>query len=166
MSEDSPRVGILMGSDSDWPVMKGAHDILDDFGVAHEVRVLSAHRTPAAAAEYSETARDRGLEAVIAGAGGAAHLAGVLAAHTTLPVIGVPVANGPLSGFDSLLATVQMPPGIPVATVGTNGAVNAGLLAVAILAGADAELRDKLADYRRRQTEKVAEKNQKLQAQL
>ena len=155
-----------MGSDSDWPSMKGAHDILDDFGVPHEVRVLSAHRTPAATAEYAESAADRGLEVVIAGAGGAAHLAGVVAAHTALPVVGVPVANGPLSGFDALLATVQMPPGIPVATVGTNGSVNAALLAVQILATADPELRRKLSEYRSAQEHKVAEKNEKLQAQL
>ena len=155
-----------MGSASDWPIMKGAHDLLDEFGIAHEVRVLSAHRTPDPSAAYARNAIDQGLEVIIAGAGGAAHLAGVLAAHTTLPIIGVPVANGPLNGFDALLATVQMPPGIPVATVGISGAVNASLLAVQIMAGADKSLREKLDGYRQNMQTKVAAMNDNLQTEL
>jgi len=144
-------VAVLMGSSSDYPVMKGAVEMLDRFGVAHEVRVLSAHRTPALTAEYASSASGRGLEVIIAGAGGAAHLAGVVAAHTVLPVIGVPMQSAALNGIDSLLSTVQMPKGIPVATVaiGVSGAANAGLLAVAILATSRLELRGKLEAYRR-----------------
>lgn len=166
MSATPTRVGILMGSASDWPIMKAAHDLLDDLGVAHEVRVLSAHRTPDESAAYAGGAIDRGLEVIIAGAGGAAHLAGILAAHTTLPIIGVPVANGPLNGFDALLATVQMPPGIQVATVGISGSVNAALLAVQIMAGADKSLREKLEDYREKMKTKVAAMDESLQADL
>ncbi len=166
MSDTTSRVGILMGSASDWPVMKGAHDLLDDLGIAQEVRVLSAHRTPDESAAYARNAIDRGLEVIIAGAGGAAHLAGILAAHTTLPIIGVPVANGPLNGFDALLATVQMPPGIPVATVGIGGSVNAALLAVQIMAGADKSLRRKLDNYRENMQAKVAAMDESLQSEL
>jgi 5-(carboxyamino)imidazole ribonucleotide mutase len=145
----TPLVGILMGSASDWETMKQAADILTKFGVPNEARVLSAHRTPHDTAEYAEGAIARGLEVIIAGAGGAAHLAGVVAAHTILPVIGVPIHSA-LNGLDSLLATVQMPKGIPVATVaiGPPGAANAGLLAVAILANSRPELRKKLQAHR------------------
>lgn len=136
-------VGVLMGSDSDLPTMAETVKILEGYGVATEVRVLSAHRTPDEAARYAREAEGRGLKVLIAGAGGAAHLAGALAAHSTLPVIGVPLESSPLSGFDALLSTVQMPPGVPVATVGVGamGARNAGHLAVAILALADDALR-------------------------
>ncbi len=156
------RVGILMGSDSDWPVMKKAAEVLEQFGIEWEARVMSAHRTPATACEYASTARERGTEVLIAGAGSAAHLAGVLAAHTTLPVIGVPVANGPLNGFDALLSTVQMPGGIPVPTVGIGRADNAALTAVQILARGDEELTQRLEDYRQEMRTKVAAKDQRL----
>src|SRR5438034_6979197 len=140
-----------MGSKSDWETMSQADAILTQFGVPHECRVLSAHRTPALTADYASTAASRGLEVIVAGAGGAAHLAGVVAAHTILPVIGVPMQSSALNGLDSLLSTVQMPKGIPVATVaiGAPGAANAGLLAVAILATSRLELRRKLESYRR-----------------
>ena len=139
-----------MGSQSDWETMKHAADVLTAFGVAHEKRVVSAHRTPSMMAEYASTAVSRGLEVVIAGAGGAAHLPGMVAAHTVLPVIGVPVQSKALNGLDSLLSIVQMPKGVPVATVaiGVPGAANAGLLAVAILATSRPELREKLQAYR------------------
>jgi len=150
MSNSSPLVGVIMGSKSDWETMAQADQVLSDFGIAHECQVLSAHRTPALTAEYASSAASRGLEVIIAGAGGAAHLAGVVAAHTILPVIGVPMQSSALNGLDSLLATVQMPKGVPVATVaiGASGAANAGLLAVAILAGSRPELRAKLQAYR------------------
>src|SRR5881296_2146865 len=150
MAEPTPLVGIIMGSKSDWDAMQHAEEILTRFGVSHECRVLSAHRTPALTAEYASTASGRGLEVIVAGAGGAAHLAGVVAAHTILPVIGVPMQSSALNGLDSLLSTVQMPKGIPVATVaiGASGAANAGLLAVAILATSRPELRAKLQKYR------------------
>ena len=149
MSTNAPLVGILMGSASDWDTMKQAADILTKFGVPNEARVLSAHRTPHDTAEYASGAIGRGMEVIIAGAGGAAHLAGVVAAHTILPVIGVPITSA-LNGLDSLLSTVQMPKGIPVATVaiGPSGAANAGLLAVAILANSRPELRKKLEAHR------------------
>ena len=150
-----PLVGILMGSDSDLPVMQPAADACDQFGVAWEMRVLSAHRTPDDTARYAKTAIARGLKVIIAGAGGAAHLAGVVAAHTTLPVIGVPVLGKSLNGLDALLAMVQMPPGIPVATVAVNGARNAGLLAVQILATANEQLASKLVAFKADQVEKV-----------
>jgi len=138
-----------MGSKSDWEAMKQASDVLTEFGIAHESRVLSAHRTPAVTAEYASGAADRGMQVLIAGAGGAAHLAGVVAAHSVLPVIGVPMQSA-LNGLDSLLSTAQMPKGIPVATVaiGPSGAANAGLLAVAILATSRPDLRAKLESYR------------------
>jgi 5-(carboxyamino)imidazole ribonucleotide mutase len=150
VAETSPLVGVIMGSKSDWDAMSKADAILTEFGVAHECHVLSAHRTPAQTAEYASTAASRGLEVIIAGAGGAAHLAGVVAAHTILPVIGVPMQSSALNGLDSLLSTVQMPKGIPVATVaiGPSGAANAGLLAVAILATSRPELRARLQAYR------------------
>jgi len=150
MSELRPLVGVIMGSRSDWDTMRQAHEMLARFDVPHECRVLSAHRTPDETAEYARTAADRGLEVVIAGAGGAAHLPGVVAAYTVLPVIGVPVQSAALNGLDSLLSIVQMPKGIPVATVaiGASGAANAGLLAVEILATSRPDLREKLTAYR------------------
>ena len=145
-----PLVGVIMGSKSDWDTMSQTDAILTEFGVPHECQVMSAHRTPALTAEYASTAASRGLAVIVAGAGGAAHLAGVVAAHTILPVIGVPMQSSALNGLDSLLSTVQMPKGIPVATVaiGASGAANAGLLAVAILATSRPELRAKLQAYR------------------
>src|SRR4029079_8978319 len=150
MTEGRPLVGVIMGSKSDWDAMGKADQILTEFGVAHECHVMSAHRTPALTAEFASNAAGRGLEVIIAGAGGAAHLAGVVAAHTILPVIGVPMQSSALSGLDSLLSTVQMPKGIPVGTVaiGASGAANAGLLAVAILATSRPDLRAKLVAYR------------------
>ena len=152
MPETRALVGIIMGSKSDWESMSQADVILTEFDVAHETHIMSAHRTPAVVAEYASTAISRGLEVIIAGAGGAAHLAGVVAAHTVLPVIGVPMQSSALNGLDSLLSTVQMPKGVPVATVaiGASGAANAGLLAVAILATSRPELRAKLTAYRDR----------------
>ena len=149
MSNEKPLVGIIMGSKSDWDAMKAAGEMLAKFGVAHESRVMSAHRTPAVVAEYASGAPGRGMEIIIAGAGGAAHLAGVVAAHTVVPVIGVPMTSA-LNGLDSLLSTVQMPKGIPVATVaiGASGAANAGILAVEMLAMSRPELRTKLQAYR------------------
>jgi 5-(carboxyamino)imidazole ribonucleotide mutase len=157
MSEQAPLVGILMGSKSDWETMKAASETLAKFGVAHECRVLSAHRTPAATVEYVQAAEPRGLLVLIAAAGGAAHLAGVVAAHTLLPVLGVPMESASLKGLDSLLSTVQMPGGIPVGTlaIGKPGATNAALLAVAILANARPELRAKLRTFRAEQTARV-----------
>ncbi|MEZ0238887.1 MAG: 5-(carboxyamino)imidazole ribonucleotide mutase [Methylophilaceae bacterium] len=146
-----------MGSDSDWPVMKAAAAMLDDFSVPYEARVVSAHRTPDLMFEFAEHAATRGFRAIIAGAGGAAHLPGMVAAKTTLPVLGVPVPSKHLQGQDSLLSIVQMPKGIPVATfaIGEAGAANAGLFAIALLATTDAALSEKLAEFRRKQTEKV-----------
>ncbi|MGE3959023.1 MAG: 5-(carboxyamino)imidazole ribonucleotide mutase [Vicinamibacterales bacterium] len=157
MPETRPLVGIIMGSQSDWETMRLADEVLTEFGVAHECRVVSAHRTPALMAEYASTAADRGLEVIIAGAGGAAHLPGMVAAQTVVPVIGVPVQSKALNGLDSLLSIVQMPKGIPVATVaiGAAGAANAGLLAVAMLATTRPELRERLQDYRARQADAV-----------
>jgi 5-(carboxyamino)imidazole ribonucleotide mutase len=153
----TPLVGILMGSKSDWEAMRQASEMLTKFGVPHESRVMSAHRTPGMVTEYVSGAIGRGLEVIIAGAGGAAHLAGVVAAHTILPVIGVPMQSSALSGLDSLLSTVQMPKGIPVATVaiGPSGAANAGLLAVAILANSRPELRARLQAYREEMAEAI-----------
>jgi 5-(carboxyamino)imidazole ribonucleotide mutase len=153
----TPLVAILMGSKSDWETMRHADEILTRFGVEHECRVLSAHRTPEEAREYVTSAESRGLEVVIAAAGGAAHLAGMLAAHTTLPVLGVPMETTALGGLDSLLSTVQMPGGVPVATlaIGKAGAVNAALFAISILAGRRKELHDKLKEFRAEQRAKV-----------
>src|SRR6185295_10675535 len=150
-------VAVIMGSKSDWDVMKHCCAVLTHFGVPHEKRVLSAHRTPAAAAEFSSTAESRGVKVIIAAAGGAAHLAGVAAAHTILPVLGVPMESASLKGMDSLLSTVQMPGGIPVGTlaIGKPGATNAALLAVAILAINDPMLRDKLKQFREDHTKKI-----------
>jgi 5-(carboxyamino)imidazole ribonucleotide mutase len=155
-----PLVGIVMGSDSDWPVMKAAAETFRQFGIPFEARVLSAHRTPDAALDYAQSAADRGLKALIGAAGGAAHLAGVLAAKTQLPVLAVPMPSKHLQGLDSLLAMVQMPAGIPVATfaIGEAGATNAALFAVAMLALSDATLAAKLAEFRACQTEKVLAK--------
>lgn len=155
--KQAPLVGIVMGSKSDWETMKHADEMLTRFGIAHECRVLSAHRTPAAASEYFSGAEKRGMEIIIAAAGGAAHLAGVAAAHTVLPVLGVPMESASLKGMDSLLSTVQMPGGIPVGTlaIGKPGATNAALLAVAILANSRPELREKLRDFRKEQTQKI-----------
>lgn len=155
---DAPLVTVIMGSKSDWAgVMSHADAILTEFDVPHECRVLSAHRTPKQTAEYAEALEERGVQVVIAGAGAAAHLAGVLAAHTTLPVLGVPIGSSDLKGLDALLATVQMPGGIPVGTLGIGkaGAVNAALLAVAILATTRPELRAKLKAFRQARAEKV-----------
>lgn len=153
----SKRVGIIMGSKSDWETMRHASEMLDALGVDHEVRVVSAHRTPDLMFEYAETAVDRGLQVIIAGAGGAAHLPGMTAAKTRLPVLGVPVESKSLKGQDSLLSIVQMPRGIPVGTlaIGTAGAVNAALLAAAILATGDSSVAAALDDYRQAQTDKV-----------
>ena len=158
-NDSKPLVVVIMGSKSDWDTMRHADETLSDFGIEHECRVISAHRSPSLAAEFGSTAESRGLEVVIAAAGGAAHLAGVLAAHTTLPVLGVPMRSEALNGIDSLLATVQMPAGIPVATlaIGKPGAVNAALFAVAILANTRPELRQKLHDFRAAQEKKIRE---------
>lgn len=160
MAEPTPLVAILMGSDSDLPTMAECARVLEDYAVAYDIRVLSAHRSPEEAATYAREAADRGLRVIIAGAGGAAHLAGAMAAHTTLPVIGVPLDSSPLGGFDALLATVQMPPGVPVAAVGVGlmGAKNAGHLAVAILALGDDSLRVRLQKRRRQMAEDVMAK--------
>ena len=152
-----------MGSDSDLKVMSEAAKVCEEFGVAYEILVCSAHRSPDRAADYAKSAKDRGLKVIIAGAGGAAHLAGVTAALTTLPVIGVPVASGALNGQDALLATVQMPPGIPVATVAVNGAKNAGILAMQILAIKDETLQKKLGEHKQSLSDSVAKKADKLQ---
>jgi 5-(carboxyamino)imidazole ribonucleotide mutase len=157
-----PLVGILMGSDSDWPTMKAAADACAEFGVAIEARVSSAHRTPEDVAEYARTAQQRGLRCIIAGAGGAAHLPGVIAAFTTLPVIGVPIESKALKGLDSLLSIVQMPSGIPVATVAIGGGRNAGLLAVQILAVADDALQKKLVEFKAKLAEESRAKNKTL----
>jgi len=155
-----------MGSDSDWPVMSDAAQLLRDFGVPYEVEVVSAHRTPEKMIAYGKSAHERGLKVIIAGAGGAAHLPGMLASVTTLPVVGVPVPLGRLDGLDSLLSIVQMPAGVPVATVSIGGARNAGLIAVKILATADDSLRVKLAEYADALAAQVEQKNRDLQAKL
>ena len=164
MDSEKPLVGIVMGSDSDWPLVKKACETLDKFGVPYETRVISAHRTPEVAIEYSKTAESRGLKVVIAAAGGAAHLGGVLAAATVLPVIGIPVAGGALNGLDALYATVQMPSGVPVATVacGSAGPTNAALLAIQILGTADADLRAKFHAHKEELKAKVAAANEKI----
>ena len=153
----APLVGILMGSTSDWEVMKQAAKVLDEFGVAYEARAMSAHRTPDLVEEFVKAASGRGMKCIIAGAGGAAHLAGVVAAHTTLPVLGVPMPSKHLNGMDSLLSTVQMPKGIPVATfaIGDAGAANAALFAIAMLALSDAKLAKKLVAFRKKQSDAV-----------
>jgi len=162
MSNSKPLVGILMGSDSDWPAMKLAADALDDFGISSEAKVISAHRDPHGLEEYVSHAARRGLKIIIAGAGGAAHLPGVSAAFTTLPVIGVPIESKSLKGLDSLLSIVQMPPGVPVATVGIGAARNAGLLAVQILAIGDEKLGAALHKFKTKLAEDSRAKNKSL----
>lgn len=158
-SDPNPQIGIIMGSQSDWETMKEAHDILHELGVAHEVKIVSAHRTPDRLYSYAETAKERGLKVIIAGAGGAAHLPGMTAAMTPLPVLGVPVESKALSGMDSLLSIAQMPGGIPVGTlaIGKSGAKNAGLLAAAILAVENETIAKALDDFRAKQTSSVGE---------
>lgn len=154
---ETPLVAVIMGSKSDWETMRHADEMLTRFGVPHECRVMSAHRTPKLAAEFSSTAESRGLEVIIAAAGGAAHLAGVIAAHTTIPVLGVPMKSDALNGMDSLLSTVQMPAGIPVGTlaIGKAGAINAALFSISILANSRSTLREKLAQFRKDQEQQV-----------
>ncbi len=168
MSEKTLRVGILMGSDSDWDKINGVAKALDEFGVGYEIHVMSAHRTPDKVLEYASAAKSRGLRVIIAAAGGAAHLAGVVASHTPLPVIGIPVKTDMMGGLDSLLATVQMPGDVPVATVGTGsgGARNAGLLAVQILALSDETLAAAYDDFKRKLVDKIAAKDAAFQAKL
>src|SRR4051795_4844512 len=161
---EAPRVGIVMGSDSDWPVMQGAADALKEFDVAYEADVVSAHRMPDEMLAYGRGAADRGLSVIIAGAGGAAHLPGMLASVTPLPVIGVPVALKHLDGLDSLLSIVQMPSGVPVATVAVGNARNAGLLAVRILAATDADLRQRMLDFQADLRATAQEKGKKVRS--
>ncbi len=167
-TDQKTQVGIIMGSDSDWPKINKAAAALDEFGVGYEVRVMSAHRTPEVVCQYATTAVDRGLKVIIAAAGGAAHLAGVVAAHTTLPVVGLPVPTPDLGGLDSLLSTVQMPGDVPVASVavGMGGPRNAGLFAVQILATSDDSLRKKFASFKAQLTDKIAAKDAKLQESI
>lgn len=165
-SSDAPLVGVVMGSDSDWRVMSDASQALTDFGVPHEVEVVSAHRTPDKLLRYGREARGRGIRVIVAGAGGAAHLPGMLASLTALPVIGVPVPLATLDGMDSLLSIVQMPAGIPVATVSIGGAKNAGILAARILGTADAALGDRVEEYARALEAQVEEKNRRLKESL
>lgn len=160
------KVAIIMGSDSDLPILKGAINRLKDFGIPVEVHVMSAHRTPKQACEFAEKARENGFGVIIAAAGMAAHLAGVLAAHTTLPVIGIPCKSTSFDGLDALLSTVQMPKGIPVATVAVNGAENAAILAAQILGVYDTELEGKLSDMKKTMTEEVLKKDEKLQTEI
>lgn len=162
MSENKIQVGIIMGSDSDFPIMEDAIKVLKEFGIGYEVKVLSAHRTPNQHAEYSSSAVERGLKVIIAAAGGAAHLPGVTAAQTTLPVIGVPIKGKSLEGMDSLLSIVQMPPGIPVATVAINGAKNAAILAVSILSIANSEIQKMMVDYKKKMEKDSMAKNEKI----
>ena len=167
-SSQAPVVGIIMGSDSDLPVMQEAFEVLTNFGIPAEITVASAHRSPQRVSEYARSARRRGLKVLIAGAGGAAHSAGVLAAETSLPVIGVPIRSSPLTGWEALLSTVQMPAGVPVATmaVGKAGARNAAILAAQILAVADGRLQERLEHYKEELAEKVVEKAATLQEKL
>ena len=158
-SETSAKIGICMGSQSDWPTMKHAADVLDALGISYESKITSAHRTPKRMAEYAETARQRGIKVIIAGAGGAAHLPGMIASMTTLPVLGVPVESKALKGMDSLLSIVQMPGGVPVGTlaIGKAGAINAGLMAASILSLHDDTIAKALAEWRQNQSESIAE---------
>ncbi|MEU6858581.1 5-(carboxyamino)imidazole ribonucleotide mutase [Glycomyces sp. NPDC046736] len=166
MAEQAARVGVIMGSDSDWPVMEAAAAALDEFGVPHEVRVISAHRTPHGMLAYADSAASRGLQVIIAGAGGAAHLPGMVASATPLPVIGVPVPLKYLDGMDSLMSIVQMPAGIPVATVSVAGARNAGLLAIRILGATDETLRAKMTDYQVDLERMVTKKDETLRQKI
>ena len=161
----SKKVAIVMGSDSDLDIMKKAAKKFDEFGIEWEMRIMSAHRTPAAACEFSSKAKENGFAAIIAAAGKAAHLAGVLAAHTTLPVIGVPIKSSTLDGLDALLSTVQMPSGVPVATVAIDGAENAAILAAQIIGVYDEKISEKLSDMKIKMEEKVIEKDKKLQSE-
>ncbi|MDQ4011220.1 MAG: 5-(carboxyamino)imidazole ribonucleotide mutase [Actinomycetota bacterium] len=161
-----PLVGVIMGSDSDWPVMSAAAEALDEFDVPHEVAVISAHRTPSRMLDYARHAADRGLKVIIAGAGGAAHLPGMVASATVLPVIGVPVPLAHLDGLDSLLSIVQMPAGVPVATVSIGGARNAGLLAIRILAAFDSALSQRMATFQHDQAQRVLNADAALRAKL
>lgn len=167
MAEKTAQVGILMGSDSDLEVMREAEKRLDNFGVSYETRIMSAHRTPEKAAEYAATAEQRGLQVIICGAGAAAHLAGAIAANTTLPVIGIPIDSSSLKGLDALLATVQMPAGIPVATmaIGKAGAANAGIFAAQIIARKNAQVAAKLAQAKNEMARGVEERDRKLQSE-
>ena len=158
-----PLVGIIMGSDSDLPVMSAAIEMCEEFGIDYEVDIVSAHRTPEKLVKYAVGAEERGLRVIIAGAGGVAHLPGMVAALTVLPVIGVPVRTSSLDGMDSLLSIVQMPGGVPVATVAINGAKNAGILAAQIIGSSDSSLRKKIAAYKNKMSEEVKEKSEKLQ---
>ena len=168
MAEKKVRVGIVMGSDSDWEKINGVSKALDEFNVGYEIHVMSAHRTPDKVLAYASAAKERGLGVIIAAAGGAAHLAGVIASHTILPVIGIPVKTDMMGGLDSLLSTVQMPGDVPVATVGTGsgGARNAGILAVQILAGSDPELARQLVSFKHKLVEKIAAKDAAFQEKL
>ena len=166
MTDDAPQVGIIMGSDSDLPVMRAAAEALDEFDVTHEVRVVSAHRTPSEMLDYAAAAAGRGLQVIIAGAGGAAHLPGMVASATSLPVIGVPVPLQQLDGLDSLLSIVQMPGGVPVATVGVGNARNAGLLAVRILGASDPALLERIDAFRDELRAMVAEKDARVRAEF
>lgn len=157
------KVGIIMGSDSDLPVMSGAAQMCEEFGIAYEVDIVSAHRTPEKLVKYSKSAQKRGLKVIIAGAGGAAHLPGMVASETALPVIGVPVRSSSLDGMDSLLSIVQMPGGVPVATVAINGAKNAGILAAQIIGTSDSSLRKKVLKYKEKMKQEVNRKSEKLQ---
>jgi len=167
MPEDKPLVAVVMGSKSDWEAMRQSSEVLATFGVAHECRVMSAHRSPALTTEFATQAEARGFEVIIAGAGGAAHLAGVIAAHTILPVLGVPMESQSLKGLDSLLSTVQMPPGVPVATmgVGKSGATNAAMFALQILALGDENLTKRLGEYKEQLERSVAEKSKRVSEQ-
>lgn len=162
MPNSKPEVGIIMGSDSDLPVMKEAAAVLDEFKIKYEIKIVSAHRTPKFMAEYGSTAHERGIKVIIAGAGGAAHLPGMTASHSPLPVIGVPVKSKSLDGLDSLLSIVQMPAGVPVATVGINQAKNAGLLAVQILAAQNNSLQKKIILYKKKMGKESMNKNKKI----
>ena len=168
MNPNNPKVlvGILMGSDSDWPIMKAAAEVCADFQVGCEAKVISAHRTPRDLEQFASSAFERGVRVIIAGAGGAAHLPGVTAAFTTLPVVGVPIQGKALDGMDSLLSIVQMPPGVPVATVGVNAARNAGLLAIQILATSDVRLQKALVDFKEKLANESRAKNQTLAKSL
>ena len=167
MANPKPKVGILMGSESDLEVMREAEKRLDSFGVAYETRIMSAHRSPKKAAEYAASAEQRGLQAIICGAGAAAHLAGAIAAHTTLPVIGIPIDSSSLKGLDALLATVQMPAGIPVATmaIGKAGAANAGIFAAQIVGRTDAKVAAKLVQFKKDMASAVEARDRKLQSE-
>ena len=162
MGKENPLVGIIMGSDSDLPVMDGAIKIFKEFNIPYEVKILSAHRTPDQHAEYSKTAIKRGVKVIIAAAGGAAHLPGVTAAHTILPVIGVPIKSKALNGIDSLLSIVQMPPGVPVATVSIDGAKNAALLALQIIGLSDVGINKKLKEYKEKTEKESMDKNENI----